>query len=61
MLPFHRLSSTVLSLTLALASLSAQGAAGDVRYGRDVRPILADRCFRCHGPDPAARQAELRL
>jgi hypothetical protein len=32
-----------------------------IRYGRDVRPILADRCFRCHGPDAGSRAAELRL
>jgi hypothetical protein len=36
-------------------------AAGNLTYNGDVRPILSDRCFTCHGPDSAARQAELRL
>jgi hypothetical protein len=32
-----------------------------VRYDRDIRPLLSDRCFKCHGPDAAARKAGLRL
>ena len=36
-------------------------AVGSLRYNRDVRPILAENCFACHGPDSAARKAELRL
>jgi hypothetical protein len=32
-----------------------------IEYNRDVRPILAENCFACHGPDSAARKADLRL
>ncbi|MEY5061813.1 MAG: hypothetical protein RIS45_1734, partial [Planctomycetota bacterium] len=34
---------------------------GPIRYGRDIRPILSDRCFLCHGPDRAKQKAGLRL
>jgi hypothetical protein len=32
-----------------------------IDYDRLVRPILSERCFTCHGPDDATRQANLRL
>ena len=50
---------------LLLAGLLAlEGAcpqAGAVDFSRDVQPILADRCYKCHGPDDDSREAELRL
>ncbi len=35
--------------------------ARDISFNRDIRPILADRCFACHGPDADERKSKLRL
>src|ERR1700689_1671129 len=45
---------------LALLALSQLLAAG-VEFNRDVRPILSDKCYVCHGPDAAAKHVPFRL
>ncbi len=51
-----------LILVVELLGAAAQAAStGKVEFNRDVRPILADACFHCHGPDPGTREAGLRL
>jgi mono/diheme cytochrome c family protein len=46
---------------LVLAQPAAAPANAKLQYNRDIRPILAENCFACHGPDSAARKAGLRL
>ncbi len=39
-----------------------EGASAEpLQFNRDIRPILSDRCFKCHGPDKASRKGNLRL
>jgi mono/diheme cytochrome c family protein len=53
--------SRTLSLVALLAVGPAASAADPVDFSKDVRPILAEHCFLCHGPDAATRKAGLRL
>ena len=48
-------------LLIVLAMVERMEAAGPLEYNRDVRPILSENCFACHGPDSASRKAGLRL
>src|SRR5947209_13328019 len=40
---------------------AAAGASAAVEFNRDIRPILSDKCFTCHGPDAANRKTRLRF
>jgi hypothetical protein len=46
---------------LLLGLVAARGHAAGIDYSRDIQPVLAEHCFRCHGKDAAARQSQLRL
>jgi hypothetical protein len=55
----HTALMTVVGLGAML--LPARGASDTVRFNRDIRPLLAENCYACHGPDPGSRKAGLRL
>lgn len=55
--------AVIMALILAGCGASATDTAlpDVVDYNWHIKPILSDRCYKCHGPDERARQAELRL
>src|SRR5688572_13065506 len=63
----HRRFALAILVTAVAIGLGFARAADDapspkaIDFNRDVRPILADTCFACHGPDDQKRKAGLRL
>src|SRR5438270_4677870 len=58
--PF-RISSAFTSIVLAAIFTGAVLADEQVQFNRDIRPILSENCYLCHGPDPGTRKEGLRL
>lgn len=55
-----KLGSIIFCAGVVFLSGVCAGAA-DLSYNRDIRPILSDNCFYCHGPDASHRKAKMRL
>jgi|694.fasta_scaffold09044_7 hypothetical protein len=58
--PIPRFGVAIASLAVVASALHA-AAADRLSYNRDIRPILSDNCFGCHGPDARDRKGGLRL
>lgn len=56
------MNRTMISLIVISLGIGGLAQADEkLEYNRDIRPLLSDHCFKCHGPDSAARKADLRL
>ncbi|MGY8733320.1 MAG: DUF1553 domain-containing protein, partial [Pirellulales bacterium] len=55
------LQNVLLFISFAVPSAALAEKTNQVDFTRDIKPILSDRCYTCHGPDAQSREADLRL
>jgi len=64
-MPQNRISllfqAQIAGLLLCCSTLFGGSPKTDIHFNRDIRPILSDNCFNCHGPDKDKRKAKLRV
>src|SRR3989442_14160343 len=58
---FFGLTRNLSCFWLAVLPAGALAAGTEIQFNRDVRPILSENCYACHGPDKNQRKAKLRL
>ncbi len=62
---FRSVATLLLFAALSIGRLDSAGGQesrlAPVDFDREIKPLLSDRCFRCHGPDAGTREADLRL
>ncbi|HEX8310494.1 MAG TPA: DUF1549 domain-containing protein, partial [Chthoniobacteraceae bacterium] len=57
----RRLAALCLGLSLVLGGAGRAAEPVRITFNKDIRPILSENCFYCHGQDPEHREADLRL
>ncbi|MFM8486213.1 MAG: hypothetical protein ACKOCH_07745, partial [Bacteroidota bacterium] len=57
----NRLTFALATLLITSGFVAARAQESEISYSRDVRPIISDMCFSCHGPDEQGRKGDLLL
>jgi len=52
---------TTLPFAILIGALALTGAERRLDFNRDIRPLLSDKCYLCHGPDASAKGVPVRL
>ncbi len=60
-MPNVPISRVLICLVVGLATSQLPAQESPVQFNRDIRPILSDKCYTCHGPDPGNRKTKLRF